>query len=251
MKTFSDIGYGDLPRQTLDLYMPENPNGGVVVYFHGGGIEDGDKRDKNYVEIAEKFCENGYAFASANYILYPQGGHYPEYLEDCARAVGFIKKHMSEYGFDKIYVSGQSAGAWISLMMCFNQQFLRSEGVENSDISGWIIDSAQTTSHFNVLHYETGEDKRAQRIDKFSPLFYLGADSAFSRMLMIYYSRDMACRKEQNLLFIRAVKEFLPEADIEMIELEGTHCSGSVIKDSDGEYPFAVKALEWLGREKT
>lgn len=250
MKTFNDIQYGGLSRQTLDLYTPETPKGGVIVYFHGGGIEDGDKRDKNYVEIAEKFCKNGYAFASVNYILYPQGARYPEYLEDCARAVGFIKKHMGEYGFDKIYVSGQSAGAWISLMLCFDKQFLRRECVENSDIKGWIIDSAQTTSHFNVLHYETGVDKRAQRIDRYSPMFYLGADSAFSRMFVIYYSRDMACRKEQNLLFVRAVKEFLPEADIEMIELDGTHCSGSVIKGSDGEYPFAVKALEWLKKVK-
>ena len=77
MKTFNDIQYGGLSRQTLDLYTPETPKGGVIVYFHGGGIEDGDKRDKNYVEIAEKFCKNGYAFASVNYILYPQGARYP------------------------------------------------------------------------------------------------------------------------------------------------------------------------------
>ena len=47
MKTFNDIQYGGLSRQTLDLYTPETPKGGVIVYFHGGGIEDGDKRDKN------------------------------------------------------------------------------------------------------------------------------------------------------------------------------------------------------------
>ena len=45
-------------------------------------------------------------------------------------------------------------------------------GVDTDFISGYISDSAQMTTHFNVLR-ERGLDTRLERIDEAAPLFYL------------------------------------------------------------------------------
>ena len=143
----------------------------------------------------------------------------------------------------------RSAGAWMALMLCFDEEYLKDEGVERDRICAWIIDSAQTTSHYNVIRFEQSLSPKAQRIDKYAPLYYLDENTRFSRMLLIYYQNDMPCRPQQNQLLYAAIKNYNQDADVEMICLPGTHCSGSCEK-RNGVYPFAEKALAFLRGEK-
>ncbi len=247
MKVLKDISYGKEARQKLDLYLPDKENCPLIIYFHGGGIESGDKSDANYAAMAKQFNSAGYAFASVNYGLYTQGARFPDFIYDCAKAVCFVKSRAAEWGCGNLIIAGQSAGAWLALMLCVNPKYLKSEDVETSDISAWLIDSAQTTSHFNVLKYEKNVDSRLQRIDEFAPLYYVDGNLRFNRMLVCFYSEDMPCRKEQNLLFIRTVKEFFPQADLQWVQLQGGHCRGSCIADEDGGFAFVKTALSFLG----
>ena len=41
MKLISDIAYGNLNEQKLDLYIHDCENYPAFVYFHGGSIENG------------------------------------------------------------------------------------------------------------------------------------------------------------------------------------------------------------------
>jgi len=143
-------------------------------------------------------------------------------------------------------VAGQSAGAWIALMLCLNPRYLNALNLSPLDISGWIIDSAQTTSHFNVIKRERGENPLLQRIDEYAPLYYVDENTRFTRMLLMFYREDMPCRPEQNRLFARVVFTFNQNANIRLIELPGGHCHGSSVKDSDGQYPFVKETLKWL-----
>lgn len=43
MKTIKDICYSDEHKQYLDVYLPERDSFPVFLYFHGGGLEEGDK----------------------------------------------------------------------------------------------------------------------------------------------------------------------------------------------------------------
>ena len=184
MKRICDVQYGNASECTLDVYLPDGESVGTIVYFHGGGLEGGDKSDKNYVEIAESFVKNGYGFVSANYRMYPAGGRFPQFIEDAAQAVAWVKFHVKGYGgSETLYVSGQSAGAWLSMMLCLNGEYLRAVGVDPLSIQGWLIDSAQTTAHFNVLKYELGCDPNLQRINEFAPLYYV--DSGLQRISRI------------------------------------------------------------------
>lgn len=245
MRSLSNVIYNE-SNMALDAYFPDTDGFATIVYVHGGGIESGDKTDETCVGIAESFVKNGYGFISVNYRLYPSV-KFPQYIEDCADAVAWAKAHVSEYGGNgELYVSGQSAGAWMSLMLCLNDKFLKKVGIDPMEIRGWIIDSAQTTSHFNVLKYEGGCNPNAQRIDEFAPLYYVGETTKFTKMLMLFYEQDIPCRPEQNYLFIKAVKNFNWAADISYKQLPGGHCHGSSVRDEDGEYAYIKESIKWL-----
>lgn len=247
MKTFKNIAYGENTENLLDIYLPDGKSTGTIVYFHGGGLVNGKKDEKNYVEIAKSFTDNGYGFASAEYRMYPEA-KFPDYLEDAAKAVKFVLDGIEALGGSKkLFVSGQSAGAWISLMLCLNGAYLRNENIPSGVIEGWIIDSAQTTAHFNVIARELGADSRKQMINEFAPLYFVDENTSFSKMLLICYENDMPCRPEQNELFLKAILSFKADADVKLVKLPGEHCHGSTVKDEDGEYAFVKESLKWLG----
>ncbi len=250
MKIIKDVAYSAINEDCLlDLYLPDTNGFDTIVYFHGGGLTGGHKNDYYYVEMAEKFAEQGYGFVSVEYRKYPTA-KYPEFIEDCANATYFVQKNIANYGGNgRFYVCGQSAGAWMSLMLCFNRYFFERAGVDTSLIKGYIIDSAQPTSHFNVIqHEEEGVDDLSQRIDKFAPIYYLNKQSSFPKMILIFYENDMPCRPEQNMLLYKNILAYNPKADVCYKRLAGEHCHGSTKKDADGEYPFVKVVLDWLNK---
>jgi hypothetical protein len=130
-------------------------------------------------------------------------------------------------------------------MLCLNRQYLANESVDADTIKGWFIDSAQTTSHFNVLKNEKGVHKLTQRIDEYAPLYFVDENTKFSRMMLVLYNQDMVCRYEQNMLFYKAVLAFNPEADIEYRLINGTHCSSTKQWNKKGETLFVETFLNW------
>ena len=247
MRRIDNIPYHGTNDKKLDMYLPDEAGFPTVVYFHGGGLEGGSKDNPRIADFASSFVGEGYGFVSVEYSLYSEGAHYPDYLDDCADAVGYVASHIRrEGGNGRLLISGQSAGAWISLMLCLDTPLLTSRGISPEEIDGWIIDSAQTTAHFNVIRKELHEDERRQLINEYAPLYYLNENTKFSRMLLLCYQDDMPCRPEQNALFSAAIKAYNADADVELIRLPGGHCHGSSVKNPDGTYDYVTEALRWL-----
>ncbi|MBR2406868.1 MAG: alpha/beta hydrolase [Clostridia bacterium] len=216
--------------QMLDITLPDNDGFDTVLWFHGGGIENGHRRgDETPIGLVKK----GYAVATADYRMYPNA-KFPEFIEDAAAAVAFTLKRAHELGGNgRLFVGGSSAGAYLTMMLCMNPSFLKNVGVMPEDIAGFISDASQMFTHFNVLR-EMGMDTRLQYIDDKAPMHYINADLKLRPLLLIYYTRDIPCRPEENELFYVSVKRFLPDADITKVQLEGEHCSGKE-HEPDGE----------------
>lgn len=70
--------------QLLDLYLPEGKNFPTLVYFHGGGLEGGDKQGHPFIPY---LASRGIAVVSANYRMYPEA-RYPDFVQDAARRRG-------------------------------------------------------------------------------------------------------------------------------------------------------------------
>ncbi len=137
MRVFKDISYCDIghPKQVLDLYLPDQEEFSVFIYFHGGGIETGSKEQK----FTQTLVDRGIAVVSANYRMYPSAV-FPEFVRDAAAAVAWTYKHMKEYGkCNKFFVGGSSAGGYLSMMLCFNKAFLAPYKIDPSQIDGFKL----------------------------------------------------------------------------------------------------------------
>lgn len=242
MKKILDQHYGPEETDLYDLYLPENESFDLLIWFHGGGLESGDRKSAVF---AEELVENGFAVASCEYRMYPKA-HFPEFLEDAARAVAFFQKEMARLSpGGRLFVSGQSAGAYITVMLALDAHYLKEAGADYQGIAGFLSDSAQMTTHFNVLR-ERGVDTRYERIDEAAPFFHLTEKAPVKNLLLICYEEDIPCRPEQTALFYQSLRRLLPECHVVWHTLPGTHCIGSVRPDASGHYPFCRLAVPFM-----
>jgi arylformamidase len=136
----SDIPYADsaLKRQNLDIYAPDGAkNLPVVFWIHGGGWQAGDKTD---VQIKPRvFAEHGFVFVSTNYRLLPEVDM-GVLIQDVAKSLGWVHKHIAEYGGDprRIFVMGHSAGAQLAALLCIDDRYLKAEGVPFAVLKGCV-----------------------------------------------------------------------------------------------------------------
>ena len=242
MRSLNNINYyRDL---YLDIYLPEKDCFSLLIYFHGGGMVEGDKGDN--IEVFKQLVSLGYAVASVNYSLYPNA-KFPNYLKDAANAVKYIFDHKKEIGnINKIYITGSSAGAYITMMLCLNKALLEEVGLSPLDIDGYISESGQMSDHFNIQHFENGVDPNLQRITELAPLYYVGPGIKVSPILLIWYSNDMFLRKEQNILLLESIKLYDKSANISSIELEGTHCQGSSKLNKNNQSDYVIALDNWI-----
>lgn len=226
----------------MDIFFPEVENFFTIVYFHGGGLVEGDKGDSH--EFVKHLTKLGFAVATANYSLLTEK-KFPESVKDAAQAVKYVKDNIKSKG---ILVMGQSAGAYLTLMLCLNKEYLKEVGIDNKDIVAWISDAGQPTTHFNILKYERGLDPLLQRVDEAAPLYYVNKDTFFSHLLLMTYECDLPNRLEQNKLLMSSIKTFNKDLDVELKILKGEHCHGSGSLDEDGEYEVVKVVKEWMNR---
>ncbi len=232
MRTISDICYNEETEQYLDIHLPECEEFSVVLYFHGGGLEVGDKAGEKI--FFEYMTSHGIAVVSANYRMYPTH-KYPDFLIDAADATAWVFNNIKKYGNIKgIYVGGSSAGGYISQMLCFDKTWLSRHNIKPTDISGYIHDAGQPTCHFNVLR-ERGIDTKRIIIDDTSSLYHVGEDEEYSPMLIIVSDNDMSNRYDQTMLLVSTLKNFGHTENVKLKIMNGTHCAYVNAVDQNGD----------------
>lgn len=213
----------------LDIYLPDGAVNQIFVYFHGGGIEGGDKTDGKHLS---QLTEQGIAIVCPNYRLYPMA-KFPQFIEDATQAVAWVKQNKDIFGnCDKIYVGGSSAGAYLSMMIYFDKKFLAKYQLSVTDFSGFIFDAGQPTAHYNVLR-ERGIDTRRVIVDNRAPLFFVEEYQGQPPVLIIVADHDMPNRYEQNMLLMSTMKYFnYPPENINYVLMPNSnHCSYSGTSD--------------------
>lgn len=239
MKKFENIFYSEMQdsEQVLDLYLPDIEDFPVFIYFHGGGIVEGDKTNGKFFD---SLVEKGIAVISANYRMYPRAS-YPDFLEDSAAAVAWAYTHMNEYGNPTgYYVGGSSAGGYITQMLCFDKSYLAAHGIDADQVGGYFMDAGQPTTHFNVLK-ERGLDSRRVIIDEAAPIFHIVGDRTYAPMFILVSDNDMENRPEQTALLVSTLKHFrcdMDRVDYKIME-NSKHCRYVNAFDENGNSIFA------------
>lgn len=222
MRKYLDIPYADngLEAQKLDLWLPDEDAFPVLVFFHGGGMEAGDKADEAFLP---ELAQAGIGVVSANYRMYPEA-RFPEFVEDAAAAVDWTLKNIGGYGkMEKLFVGGSSAGGYLSQMLCFDRRYLEKHGIWD-EVDGYVLDAGQPTAHFNVLR-ERGVDSRRVIVDEAAPLFFIDGKADYPPMLVIVADNDMQGRYEQTMLLLATLRHFGQGDKAELQVVSGSkHC---------------------------
>jgi acetyl esterase/lipase len=115
-KVLRDLAYVENghAQQKLDLYLPAQPKGPLLVWIHGGGWRGGTKA--NPPGLAS--VKNGIAVASVEY-RFSQHAIFPAQIEDCKAAIRWLRAHAAEYGYrgDMVAAWGASAGGHLVALL--------------------------------------------------------------------------------------------------------------------------------------
>ena len=138
------LSFGQDRDQYLLYYEPNEAagvgtaaSGKTVLWVHGGGWNAGSPKFFDFV--GQCIAGAGYPFISLGYRLSPKN-KYPVQLEDvCAgykAALAFLRG--KGIAGPRIVVSGSSAGAHLSSILCYGQSIQATYGVELSNVIGYI-----------------------------------------------------------------------------------------------------------------
>ena len=211
------------PNLLLDVYLPGGSCGGTLVFFHGGGLEAGS-RDGLDVPDVQRLTEAGFAVIKPDYRMYPDA-RFPDFVVDAAAAVFWARQNASDWGGERLFVGGSSAGGYLSQMLCFDRRYLAAHGMSPKEISGWIFDAGAPAVHYNILR-ERGVSTLAVRVDEAAPLYFVGPYDGLAPMLIFAAEHDMPGRLMQNRLLIDAMENFgYPKEQHRFVYMEGwKHC---------------------------
>lgn len=188
-------------RCVLDVYYPKNKKAyATVVWFHGGGLTGGSK------ELPAALKEKGICIVGVNYRLYPKAKA-PKYIEDAAAAVSWVFHNIAALGGDSslIFVSGHSAGGYLTAMIGLDKSWLNKYNIDANRIAGLIPFSGQMITHFTVRE-ERGISDKQPVVDNLAPLYYVRPDAP--PLLLITGDREleMLGRYEENAYMMRMMK---------------------------------------------
>ena len=249
MRVYTDISYKKTgySYHHLDLYLPDGECSAVVLYFHGGGFIEGSRTDypKDHPFIRD-MVDAGLGVACSDYILYPDA-RFPDFIEDGAAAVKFIKENISEYTeCKKLIICGTSAGGYMSQMLCFDKKYLEAVGVTPDSIDAYIHDAGQTTVHFNVLR-ERGFDHRRIMVNDAAPIYHVGLAKSYPPMQLIISDNDIQNRPEQTDLLVGTLRHFgYDMSRVHLTKTHGKHVWYVDATDENGKSEFAKLILPFI-----
>ncbi|GLQ19573.1 carboxylesterase [Algimonas porphyrae] len=168
-----DIAYGELPRQTMDIYRAAEPvsDAPVIMFVYGGGWTRGSKG--MYKFAAEGFTQQGYDVVVPDYRLYPDS-RYPDMITDTGAAVLAAAERFPDRD---LVLIGHSAGGYNVLMTALAPDL---SGVDACDRIAGIISLAAPTGAYPMTdepyltifpdHFKGDDAPMARTVDALPPV---------------------------------------------------------------------------------
>ena len=152
-------------------------------------------------------------------------------------------KHIKEYGGDpsKVYISGHSAGGYLTLMLCLDKDYLGKFGVDADSIKGYFPIGGQTATHYTIRR-ERGISFTSPIVDKYAPLNNVRKLS--TRLVLITGDRklEQMGRYEENL-YLKSVLEGIGNHEIPIHELSGFDHGGA-------GWPGRILMMQYISKDK-
>jgi acetyl esterase/lipase len=159
---YADVG---THRLKLDVYEPKEQlrtgeRRPAIMQIHGGAWVVGSKEEQG-VPLLNHLARNGWVGFNVEYRLSPNA-KFPTHLQDCKRALAWIREHADDYGIEPgfVAVTGGSAGGHLCALMALtaDDPFFQ-PGFEDADTS------VQAAVPFYGVYDLTDRDR--DQIDRF------------------------------------------------------------------------------------
>ena len=202
-------------RCKLDVYYPTDlQDCPVVVWFHGGGLTGGNKF------IPEELKNSGLVVVAVNYRLMPRAS-IEQCIDDAAAAVAWTFSNIGRYNgsTQKIFVSGHSAGGYLTDMIGLDKHWLAKYNVDADRIAGLVPYSGQVITHF-ALRERRGMQPTQPLIDEFAPLYHIRPDAPPIVIISADREQELYGRYEETAYFWRMLK-LVGHPDVTIYELDG------------------------------
>lgn len=132
------VPFGEDKEQYFLYYEPKRTiSNKIIVWVHGGGWNAGSPRYFDFV--GQCFAREGYRFVSLGYRL-SSAHQYPCQLEDVCMGYKAAMSFLKQEGIDteNIIVSGPSAGAHLSSILCYSRQRQKQFDLDLTNVIGFI-----------------------------------------------------------------------------------------------------------------
>ena len=220
-QTVKDIPYAPSGNQyakercKLDVYYPtDKKDVPVVVWFHGGGLEGGEK----YIDA--ELMNAGYTVVAVNYRLLPKAT-IDEVIDDAAAAVAWTFKNIAKYNGStkKIFLAGHSAGGYLIDMIGLDKKYLAKYGVDADQIAAILPFSGQVITHYNIRKLQNIPPLQAT-IDQYAPLTFIRKDAPPIVIISADRELELYGRYEEQAYFWRMLK-LVGHKDVTLYEMQG------------------------------
>ena len=234
------VSFGEDKDQYFLYYEPERPvSDKVVVWIHGGGWNSGDPKTFDYV--GQYMAKSGYRFVSLGYRLSPKY-KYPCQIEDVCNGYNEALKYLKGKGTDtsRIIVTGPSAGAHLSSILCFCREIQAEYNVDVSSVIGYAgfggpysFRKSQTLTVRMLLNmlFEKNYDRRSGE-----PLSLMSGNHI--PMLLIQSRHD-------SIVEFECAEEFAGKA-----EALGNKCEIYSVEDKLNTHSWYTAGIFFLSREE-
>lgn len=220
----------------LDLFLPESQPENrqkfvTVIYIHGGGMVGCTKEEGTADWCLKTIKDQGHCVVLPEYRKYYSPDHPYDpadcvscrtVIADAAAAVAWVFKNIHRYGGDpsRIFVTGHSAGAYITAMIGLDKQWLGAHGIDANQIAGIMCNDGAMMTHPTVRK-ERGIPATQAMVDEMAPLFHARVDAP--PLLLVTGDRNNLFGQyfEQNLLLSRWMTDVIGHKETKIFELQG------------------------------
>ena len=132
------VSFGNDKNQYFVYYEPKHAvSDKIIVWVHGGGWNAGTPKYFNFV--GQCVANAGYRFVSIGYRLSPKN-KYPCQIEDVCAGYKAALRYLEskKINTSKVIVSGPSAGAHLSSILCYSKSVQEAYNVDVSNVVGFI-----------------------------------------------------------------------------------------------------------------
>lgn len=172
-----NISYGDNDVMKYDLYLSEAKKSPVVIFWHGGSWQNGNKND--YKFVGAFLQKNGYNGVVADYPKYPDQT-FPGFIKDARTLVDVLRKKFPK---SKVYLMGHSAGGHTALITAMKQRENPVDGVIALATVNWFVE--KNWPRWEKIFTDTYESKKQETYS------YVESSPKTTKYLLMHGTNDV------------------------------------------------------------